>query len=164
MHQHVPLSLFASTPDAWISPLNGLIVALAFLVSAVGIGLIVWGAYCSVLRLIASEAAAARGQAPKAGAPSVRSLFTPYLLPGLDFLLAGGLIKTAASTDWQQAAVLGGLVLVRTLLSLSATWEVKALPAVEEAASRVPEQLPAPAASDEAVQTPEPSVRPHAVP
>jgi uncharacterized membrane protein len=111
--------------ELWSNSVNGLIASLALIVSAIGIAVIVWGAYSSVVRLIASEAAAARGPLPTTGAPPARPLFASYLLPGLDFLIAGGAIKTLAVPDWQQATVLGSLVLARTLLGLS--WKGEAV-------------------------------------
>jgi uncharacterized membrane protein len=134
--------------EGWTNPLNGLILSVAFIVSALGIAVIIWGAYCSVLRLVASESAVARGQAPKSDTLSVRLLFASYLLPGLDFMLAGSVIKTAAAADWQQVTVVGGIVLVRTLFSLSTSWESKALVALKDVPA-TPERLVAPADSAE---------------
>jgi uncharacterized membrane protein len=112
--------------DLWTESVNGLIGSLSLVVSAVGVAVIVWGAYSAAVRLIASETAAARGQSPKAGGPAARLLFLSYLLPGLEFMIAGGVIKTLAVPDWQHAAVLAGLVLARALLGLSVRWETPA--------------------------------------
>ncbi len=115
-----------TSPDSWTTPINGLIVSLALIISAIGVALIVWGAYSSVLRLIAAETGAVRGQGPRAEAPGAMP-FAAYLVPGLDFMIAGTVIKTLAVSDWQQAALLTGLVLVRTLLGLSMKWEAAAV-------------------------------------
>jgi uncharacterized membrane protein len=93
-----------------------LIVSVATIIMAIGVVIVIWGAYSSVLRLITLETANARLRLPSTDTAPVRLLFAAYLLHGLDFLIAGGVIKTLAVSDWQQAAVLGGIVLVRLLL------------------------------------------------
>jgi hypothetical protein len=55
-------------------------------------------------------------------------LFATYLLHGLDFLIAGGVIKTLAVSDWHQAAVLGGIALVRVLLGVGVKWDAGSAP------------------------------------
>jgi uncharacterized membrane protein len=100
-----------------------MVVSVAFIIMGIGVGIIVRGAYCSVLRLIALESAAPRGREPQADLAFVRLLFALYLLPGLDFLVAGGVIKALVVLDWRQAAVLGGVVLTRILLGAAVKWE-----------------------------------------
>jgi uncharacterized membrane protein len=114
--------LFAQQAEPGPNSLTGLIVSLSQVVSGIGLVIIVWGTYASVLRLIATETAAARGQLPHADAASGRSVFAFYLLPALDFMTAGILIKTFAVPDWQQAALLTSLVFARTLIGVSLRW------------------------------------------
>jgi uncharacterized membrane protein len=128
-----PLVAQLPASEAWTNPFNGLILALALIVNAVGIGVILWGVYGSVLRLLATESAA-RGQDTRSGVVAGRSLFAAYLLPGLDFLIAGSLIKTIAASDWLPVLVLGGIVAVRTLVGLSLKWEGTSNPALKEPA------------------------------
>ena len=107
----------------WANPLDGLIVSVATIIMAIGVVIVIWGAYSSVLRLITLETATARLRLPSTDTAPVRHLFAAYLLHGLDFLIAGDVIKTLAVSDWQQAAVLGGIVLVRLLLGAGVKWE-----------------------------------------
>jgi hypothetical protein len=53
-----------------------------------------------------------------------RLVFATYLLPGLDFLTAGSVVKTLAAPDWQQATLLASLVFARTLVGLGLRWGV----------------------------------------
>jgi uncharacterized membrane protein len=147
-------ALFAAPPstESWTAPLDGLVVSLAWVVSAVGVAVIVWGVYCSVLRFIAAETASARGGPPKSDTRPARLPFGNYLLPGLDFLLAGSVIKTLAVPTWQQVAVVAGLGVVRTLLSLSNAWEPSAQPAVKEAPALTDRAALPPAHPEEAPQ------------
>jgi uncharacterized membrane protein len=121
-HSFGPLLADASA-DSWAGLGLGFLSLLALLVGSIGIAGIVWGAYSAVVRQIAAEAGAAQGQASRADTPPGRPVFFGYLLAGLEFLIAGCLIKTLAAPDWQQACVLASLVLARTLLGLSARWE-----------------------------------------
>jgi uncharacterized membrane protein len=135
--------------DFWTSAGQAVISPLALIVSAAGIAVIVWGAYSSAVRLIAAEGATVRGQAPSSEGPPVRFLFLSYLLPGLEFLIAGGVIRTLVTPDWQQALALGSLVLARSLLGLSLKSEANAGAAVDGAIPR-PKRLAAPPPSLEA--------------
>jgi uncharacterized membrane protein len=136
-----------------------LIVSVATIIMAVGVVIVIWGAYSSVLRLITLETATARLRLPSTDTAPARLLFAAYLLPGLDFLIAGGVIKSLAVSDWQQAAVLGGIVLVRLLLGAGVKWEagsasVKMSPPLPESPAAPKNgdspsmQLPAPSTLD----------------
>jgi uncharacterized membrane protein len=116
---------FATEPNAglWANPIDGLIVSIAAILIAIGVVIVIWGAYCSVLRLIALEATTVRLRLPSTDTAPARLLFATYLLSGLDFLIAGGLIRTLAGSDWYQLSVLGGIVGVRTLLGLGLKWQ-----------------------------------------
>jgi uncharacterized membrane protein len=135
--------------------LAGLIVSLSQVVSGIGLAIIAWGAYCSVLRLIGTETAAARGQLPHADALCGRAVFASYLLPALDFMTAGVLIKTFAMPDWQQAALLASLVIARTLIGFSLRWGITPAPGLtalplmnEQRATPVPPPQGATATTD----------------
>jgi uncharacterized membrane protein len=127
--QHLSAPLFASQmpPEFVSNSVNALLVCLSLFISLIGVAVIVWGAYVSVVRLIAGETAAARGQLAKADPSSARLVFTSYLLPGLEFLIAGLVIKMSVVPDWQQVVVLAGVVMLRTLLGLSWKWEAPAV-------------------------------------
>jgi uncharacterized membrane protein len=136
--------LLAEQAEFATNPIAGLIGSLALVISGLGVAVIAWGAYTSALRLIASETAAARGQLPKADAAASRFLFSTYLLPGLDFMTAGSVIKTLVAPDWQQAALLASLVFARTLVGLGARWGVPPAVGLTATVPGVTEQLAAP--------------------
>jgi uncharacterized membrane protein len=141
----------AGQGELWANPVTGLIVSLSLIISGIGVAVIAWGAYSSVLRLIASETAAARGQLPRADAVMARLVFATYLLPGLDFLTAGSVVKTLAAPDWQQAVLLASLVFARTLVALGLRWGVTPLAALA-ALPPVTEQLATPPAPAESLR------------
>jgi len=144
--------LFAEQPELWANPAAGLVVSLSVIISGIGVAVIAWGTYSSVLRLIASETAAARGLLPKADGVTDRLVFATYLLPGLDFLTAGSVVKTLAVPDWQQAALVASLVFARTLVGLGLKWGL-APAAGLPAPSPVSGQLAAPTAPAEGAGT-----------
>jgi uncharacterized membrane protein len=141
--------LFAQQAELGASSLTGLIVSLSMVVSGIGLVIIAWGTYSSLPRLIATETAAARGQLPQADALAGRSVFACYLIPALDFMAAGSLIKTFAVPDWQQAALLASLVFARTLIGLNLRWGITPAPGLT-ALPPVTEQLAAPAPPSQA--------------
>src|SRR5262245_34433613 len=107
LHTFVPI--FAQTverPGSWTTSVSGLGGPLAFAVGAVGAGVIVWGTYTAVVRLLSTETAAARGQTVKP-TPVNRPMFAAYLLLGLEFIIAANVIKTLTTPDWQHVALLG---------------------------------------------------------
>jgi uncharacterized membrane protein len=126
---HAWAPLFASDPNPgfWAGPVDGLVVSISLIIRAVGVAIIVWGAYCGVLRMIALETAAVRQRSPSTDVAAARLQFSTYLLAGLDFLIAGGVIRTLGVWEWPQAAALGGVVLVRATLGLVVKWEGSSL-------------------------------------
>jgi uncharacterized membrane protein len=136
------LPLFAEQTELWSNSVAGLIVPISLIISGIGVAVIAWGTYSSVLRLIASETAAARGQLSKAEAVNDRFVFATYLVSGLDFLTAGSVIKAVVVPDWQQAGLLASLVFARTLVGLGLRWGV-APPVGLTGVAQAPEQLTA---------------------
>ena len=92
-------------------------------VEGVGVGVIVLGAVVATVRVLARV----RGPADREDAYRVyRRDLGRALLLGLEFLVAGDIIRTvAASPDLDDIAVLGGVVLIRTFLSLTLELETE---------------------------------------
>lgn len=139
-------ALFADSPppDVMANTLSGLVDALSLVVGTAGIGVLLCGAYATAVGLIGSQLAAARGPGPKAGQEPTRFLFVPYLLLGLEFIIAAGVIKTLVHPDWQNVTVLGGIVLIRTVAGLSLHWEMTRDPVFRAKQVGADRPLPAP--------------------
>ncbi|HEX4145818.1 MAG TPA: DUF1622 domain-containing protein [Pirellulales bacterium] len=113
---------------------NSLLNAVVPLVSLVGVGAILWGAYSTAVRQVTTEAALARGKPlPESAVQPLRFAF--YLGLGLEFMIAAAAIKTLITPDLQQVGVLGGMVIIRAMVGLYPRLEKYKLPAA----------LPAPA-------------------
>jgi uncharacterized membrane protein len=117
--------LFAqqARPDLLSSTVSGITDSLSLIVGLAGVGIILWGAYGTLVRLIATETALGRGIQPKTESQPTRPAFTSYVLMGLEFLIAATLIRLVSAPDWQHLAMLGGIVLTRLVLSLNVRWE-----------------------------------------
>jgi uncharacterized membrane protein len=113
----------AARPELLTGTVSGLIDSLSLIMGLAGISVMMWGAYGSLVRLIATETVAARGQPAKAEPPTARPAFAWYLLMGLEFLIAASAIKLLVAPDWHNLAVLGAVAVIRTFLSLSQRWE-----------------------------------------
>jgi uncharacterized membrane protein len=118
-----PVFATESGPGIWANPVDGFLVSVAAILTAIGVGVVIWGAYCAVLRLIALESTAARLRLPNTDTAPVRLLFAAYLVSGLDFLIAGGVIRALVGSDWQQLSVLGSIALLRVLLGMGMRWQ-----------------------------------------
>lgn len=86
-------------------------------VAYIGAAIIVWGALLGALGLIRAEFARLRGKADIAANETVRVRFGSYLLLGLEFLIAADVIETVVSPTLTDVAILGGIVLIRTVIS-----------------------------------------------
>lgn len=95
------------------------------LLRSLGILVIIWGVVCAATQLVRMESRRLRGKEYKLEAISLRQHLVYYLLLGLEFLIAVDVIETLLNPDWNELGVLGGLIVVRTLVSLSLTWELK---------------------------------------
>ena len=95
------------------------------LLRALGILVIIWGVVCAATQLVRMESRRLRGKEYKLEAISLRQHLVYYLLLGLEFLIAVDVIETLLNPDWNQLGILAALIVVRTLVSLSLTWELK---------------------------------------
>ena len=56
---------------------------------------------------------------------SIRIALGSYLVLALEFFIAGDIIKTIITPTWESLAVLGAIVVIRTILSYFLTKEIK---------------------------------------
>ena len=56
---------------------------------------------------------------------SIRITLGSYLVLGLEFFIAGDIIKTIITPTWESLAILGAVVVIRTILSYFLTKELK---------------------------------------
>ncbi len=56
---------------------------------------------------------------------SIRITLGSYLVLGLEFFIAGDIIKTIITPTWESLAILGAIVVIRTILSYFLTKDLK---------------------------------------
>lgn len=86
-------------------------------VAYVGAAIIVWGALLGVVGFIRAEFARLRGRSDPAANETVRLRFGSYLLLGLEFLIAADIMQTVFKPTLTDVAILGGIVVIRTVIS-----------------------------------------------
>src|SRR5262249_45682598 len=96
---------------------------LSFIIGAVGVGILLCGAYSTVVRLIGNQVAGARAATPRPEQDAPVQPFTSSLLLSLEFLIAAGIVQTLLAADWQHVASLAGMVVARAVAGLSFRWE-----------------------------------------
>ena len=62
----------------------------------------------------------------------LRATFVTYLLLGLEFLIASDILKTVFEPTLNELALLGGIVVLRTILSVFLNKEIKELESEEK--------------------------------
>ena len=93
----------------------------ALVVGAVGLLIILYGVARGTIKLLVTEARGSRTQDRN----TLRMDLGYYLLLGLEFLVAADIIETLLAPDLEHVLVLGAIVLIRTVISISLNWELK---------------------------------------
>lgn len=98
--------------------------AFAFLLSAFGALLVVWGAAKAARRAFWTEAEPWKGpQIPRL--EEVRGAFAHRILLGLEFFLAGDIIRLLLDPTLDDLWRLGAIVLIRVVLGFAITREIR---------------------------------------
>ena len=90
---------------------------VARVVAYIGAAIIVWGALLGAVGLIRVEFARLRGRSDPTANETVRVRFGSYLLLGLEFLIAADIMQTVFKPTLTDVAILGGIVVIRTVIS-----------------------------------------------
>jgi len=90
---------------------------VARVVAYIGAAIIVWGALLGVVGFIRAESARLRGRSAPPANETVRVRFGSYLLLGLEFLIAADIMQTVFKPTLTDVAILGGIVVIRTVIS-----------------------------------------------
>ena len=102
---------------------------LATGISLVSLAVVVYGALVAALEFLRNEAGRLKGRYSPVNIRRVRATLGTYLLLGLEFLIASDILKTVLEPGMDELIVLGGIVVLRTLLSVFLNKEIKELQA-----------------------------------
>ena len=95
-------------------------------IGVVGIAIIVWGVVLMVFRLIRLELSRFKQGSIYHERETIRHQLGSYLLLGLEFLIASDIIGTVAHPTLNDMAVLGSIVVIRTVISYFLDREIEA--------------------------------------
>jgi uncharacterized membrane protein len=90
---------------------------ITWVVKLFGVAVICWGVLLIFLHLIRLELGRLRGRRPGRHREAARHQLGSYLLLGLEFLIAADIIETITHPTLQEVALLGGIVVIRTVIS-----------------------------------------------
>lgn len=89
--------------------------------------IVTYGALIAIISFIINELKRITGAYTPTNIRKLRAVFGTYLLLGLEFLIASDILKTVLEPTMNELIILGGIVVVRTILSVFLNKEIKEL-------------------------------------
>lgn len=106
---------------------------LATIISVISLLIVTYGALIRhLLHLQLMKLKRFTGKYTSINIRRLRATFGTYLLLGLEFLIASDILKTVLEPTLNELAILGGIVVLRTVLSVFLNKEIKELEAENE--------------------------------
>ena len=105
---------------------------IEFVISVISIAVVIYGALIAVVQFIKGEVLHLSGKEKLRTIMIIRSDLGVYLLLGLELLIAADIIKTILNPALIELLTLGGIVLLRTILSVFLEREMKGLKELSE--------------------------------
>ncbi|MFW6085376.1 MAG: DUF1622 domain-containing protein [Gemmatimonadota bacterium] len=108
-----------------MSILEHVVDGVAFTIGIIGLIIIVYGILIGAIRALRIEVRALRATSLERDRRSLRRDLGYYLLLGLEFLVAADIIHTIVQPNMDELIRLSVIVLIRTVLNVSLTWEIE---------------------------------------
>ena len=99
--------------------------ALATIISVTSLLIVTYGALIGIISFLVNEFKRFTGKYSTTNIRKLRATFGTYLLLGLEFLIASDILKTVLEPTLNELAILGGIVVLRTILSVFLNREIK---------------------------------------
>ena len=106
---------------------------LATVISVVSLLIVTYGALVAFISFLGNELKRFTGQYSTVNIRRLRAELGTYLLLGLEQLIASDILKTVLEPSLDELAILGGIVVLRTILSVFLNKEIKELDSEKEA-------------------------------
>ncbi|BFK03227.1 DUF1622 domain-containing protein [Parabacteroides goldsteinii] len=106
---------------------------LATVISVVSLLIVTYGALVAFISFLGNELKRFTGQYSTVNIRRLRAELGTYLLLGLELLIASDILKTVLEPSLDELAILGGIVVLRTILSVFLNKEIKELDSEKEA-------------------------------
>ena len=100
---------------------------LATIISVISLLIVTYGVLVGFIAFMRNEIKRFNGTYTINNIRQLRADFGSYLLLGLEFLIASDILKTVVDPTLDELAILGGVVVVRTVLSVFLNKEIKEL-------------------------------------
>lgn len=100
---------------------------LATLISVISLLIVTYGALIAFCNFAVNELRRFTGRYSPVAIRRLRVDFGTYLLLGLEFLIASDILKTVLEPTLYELAILGGIVVLRTILSIFLNKEIRDL-------------------------------------
>lgn len=100
---------------------------LATIIGAISLLIVVYGTLIASIAFLKNEFGRLNGHYSPLNIRKLRATLGTYLLLGLEFLIACDILKTVLEPGLDELAILGGVVVLRTVLSVFLNKEIKEL-------------------------------------
>lgn len=94
-------------------------------ISLVSLVILVYGALIAAIAFVRNEIGRVTDRFSRFNIRRLRATFGTYMLLSLEFLIASDILKTVLEPNWNELAILGGVVVLRTVLSVFLTREIR---------------------------------------
>ena len=108
---------------------------LATIIGVISLLIVTYGVFVGFIAFLRNEFNRINGTYTINNGRQLRADFGSYLLLGLEFLIASDILKTVVDPTLDELAILGGVVIVRTVLSVFLNKEIKELAEEENSKS-----------------------------
>ena len=102
-----------------------LVAAIVPWTEAVGIAIVMWGAMEGLVKLLGRLRSVLDRTVQPVPISRIRLAIGEKIALGLDFLLAGDIIQTIIIPSWESLAILGGIVVIRTIIAFFLNRDIK---------------------------------------
>ena len=92
---------------------------------AVGIAIVMWGATEGIIKLLGRVRSLLDTAVLPIPISRIRLAIGEKIALGLDFFLAGDIIQTIIIPSWESLAILGGIVVIRTIIAFFLNRDIK---------------------------------------
>ena len=103
--------------------LHAVINAISFVLNVIGSLIILFGIAVSLIEFLRKEVFE-RERAVQLN-ENIRLKLGSYLVLGLEFFIAGDIVKTIITPTWESLGMLGAIVVIRTILSYFLTKDLR---------------------------------------
>ena len=111
---------------------------ISFVIGLISFAIMAYGALLAIINLIRAEIARFSGKFNIERVSVIRRNFGNYLLLGLEFLIAADIIQTIITPTLEELAILGGIVVVRTVLNYFLNKEIESVKLMKSRSEVVP--------------------------